>query len=115
MTASMDRQRLIDMRDNARRAIAFLGDAGAKALEADEMRLFAVLYAVQIVGEAAAKVSNHTQAQTPSIAWSQAVRMRNVLVHGYNEIRADIVVQTVRGDLPGLIAELERLLEEDNR
>lgn len=114
MTLPMDRQRLIDMRDNARRAVTFLGEADAAALEADELRLFAVLHAIQVVGEAAAKVSDTSRLQNPGVAWSQATRMRHLLVHNYNEIKVDIVVQTVRDDLPGLIAELETILEGDS-
>jgi uncharacterized protein with HEPN domain len=40
------------------------------------------------------------------------INIRNKLAHGYRKVRADILFATVHGDLPPLIAELERILNE---
>jgi uncharacterized protein with HEPN domain len=108
------RIRLRDIRDNARRALDFLGHRVADDLERDPLYAYAVLHAVQIVGEAAGKVPADVRDAAPSIAWRASVAMRNILVHDYSFVSKDILVDTVRRDFPGLIEEVQRLLGEDN-
>ena len=108
------RIRLRDLRDNARRALDFLGHRVADDLELDPLYAYAVLHAVQIVGEAAGKVPADVRESAPSIAWRASVAMRNILVHDYSFVSKDILVDTVRRDFPGLIEEVQRLLGEDN-
>ncbi|WP_171981884.1 DUF86 domain-containing protein [Brevundimonas sp. LM2] len=107
------RIRLRDIRDNARRALDFLGDRAAEDLEADPLHAYAILHAVQIVGEAAGRVPAEVRDAAPSIAWRASVAMRNILVHDYSFVSKAILVDTVRGDFPALIEEVQRLLGED--
>ena len=62
------------------------------------------------MGEASAKVSSETQSQYPSITWTQAIGMRNRLIHGYNSVDLEVLWDTIEVDLPPLIAELENIL-----
>jgi uncharacterized protein with HEPN domain len=71
-------------------------------LAADERTLFAVSYAVQTVGEAAAQVSANTRSRFPKVPW------RDV---SYQEVRVAILASTIRKDLPRLIFSLKRALE----
>jgi uncharacterized protein with HEPN domain len=66
---------------------------------------------VQIIGEAATHVSAAARSELSEIPWAKVVGMRHRLVHGYQGIRAEIVVKTVRDDLPTLIASLRGALE----
>lgn len=104
------RIRLEDMRENAARAIAFLGELTPGGLEADPMPAYAILHAVQIVGEAARKIPHDLREAAPSVAWQASVAMRNILVHDYGKVSLQILVDTVRKDFPPLIVELDRLL-----
>ena len=70
----------------------------------------AILKAVEIIGEAASRISEETKAKHPGIPWTEIIGMRNRLVHGYFAIRLDRVWQTVQDDLPPLIAQLEPLV-----
>ncbi len=65
---------------------------------------------VEIVGEAAAKISPEIQAKYPSIPWSQIIGMRNRLIHGYDAVDLDVLWDTLEVDLPSLIAELNKIL-----
>jgi uncharacterized protein with HEPN domain len=47
----------------------------------------------------------------PDIPWPEIVRLRNRLIHGYDSVDFDILWQIVSGDLPALIAALEKALE----
>lgn len=104
------RIRLSDMRDNAARALAFLDARGPLDLDADPLHAYAILHAVQIVGEAARKIPDVVRESAPSVAWQASVAMRNILVHDYGNVSLQILVDTVRNDFPPLIADLERLL-----
>jgi len=77
------------------------------------MLLFAVVRAIEVVGEAAAKVSEETRATAPDIPWSAIVSMRNRLIHGYFDIDADIVWKTATCELPPLPRRLRTLLHTE--
>ena len=106
-----DRAYVAHMQRYAEIATRLLGQAGADDLRADDRTLLSVCYAVQTVGEAASKVSAEPRSEHPEIPWARVVGMRHHLVHGYETIRVDVVVATVRNELPSLIRSLRRALE----
>jgi len=65
---------------------------------------------LEIVGEAAARVSTAARDQYPHIAWPQIVALRNRLIHGYDEVDCDIMWQIIEQDLPILIRELQLIV-----
>ena len=68
---------------------------------------------VEIIGEAAAKISPETKSRYPQIPWADIVGMRNRLVHGYFEIDLDRLWDTITDDLPPLVADLEKTLPDE--
>ena len=98
------------MLESAIRALEFLGGNSRDELERDQLRLFALMHVLTIVGEAAARVSGETRAKTPQIPWQQIVGMRNRLVHAYLDVDIDIVWDTTRVKLPPLIEQLRSIL-----
>ena len=100
------------MLDNARRAIAIAADADRARFEDEEMLRLALTHLVQIVGEAARRVSPEGRAAHPEIPWQQIVGMRNVLVHNYDDAHEPKVWETVVEDLPPLVAAIEAFLPE---
>lgn len=79
-------------------------------LDRDQMLLFAVVRAIEVMGEAASRVSDETRAATPAIPWSAIVGMRNRLVHGYFDIDTGIVWKTATGELADLLPRLRALI-----
>lgn len=67
---------------------------------------------LQILGEAAAGLPQDVRDLAPDVPWPSIVGMRNVLVHGYFDIDADIVWEAARRDVPALRSALLRLLQE---
>lgn len=112
MTALNDDIRLRHMLDAAKQAIAFMAGRSKLSLDADAMLLLAVVKAIEIVGEAAAKITKERQADIPQIPWSQIISMRNRLTHAYFDIDTDVVWQTIVEDLPELIREIETVIDE---
>jgi uncharacterized protein with HEPN domain len=110
---SEDRIRLAHMREAAREAIMFVVGRKRGDLDDDRMLLLALVKCIEILGEAGSKVSAQAQLEAPEIPWRSIVAMRNRLIHGYFDIDADIVWQTVSSELPPLIAAMTALLERD--
>jgi len=105
-----DRVRLSHVVDALTSAIRFTEGRRREDLEKDEMLTFALVYAVQIVGEAVSKVSIEFRQQHPDIPWAIIVGMRNRLVHAYSDINRDILWTTVTEAGPELLAQIKPLL-----
>ena len=102
---------LRDMLDHARRATDAIAARSRAELETDPVLAAALERFIEVIGEAASKVSSTTRESAPEIPWHQVIGMRNRLVHGYASVDHDIVWDVVSGDLPALISVLEQLLE----
>ena len=98
------------MLDAAQDALDFMADKNRESLDEDRILAFAVVKALEIVGEAAARVSREKQATLPNLPWSQMISMRNRLTHGYYDVNLDVVWQTIIEDLPAIISELEKAI-----
>lgn len=73
---------------------------------------FAVIKNLEIVGEAAYMVSPEFKELHPEIEWAVVVKMRHVLVHGYYQIKNEIVWSVIEDDLPALKRQIEGILKE---
>ncbi len=102
--------RLRHMLDAAREAVDFVQDKTQEDLFKNRMLTLSLIKLIEIIGEAAANVSSETQKSLPQISWQNAIRTRNRLIHGYFDINLGIVWDTVRDDIPPLIAELEKII-----
>ena len=76
------------------------------------MLALALVKEIEIIGEAASKVTEECQSSHAEIPWSKAIGMRHRLVHAYFEIDFDILWTTVTDALPPLITALKRLVAE---
>jgi uncharacterized protein with HEPN domain len=108
--AETDTLRLRHRLDAARAALSFSSGRTRDDLSADLMLQFALVRAPEIVGEAAARVSEGTRTGHPEIPWTAIVGMRNRLIHGYFDVDLEIVWRTATELLPALIVTLEALL-----
>ena len=78
----------------------------------DVMLAMAVTRCLEILGEAASKLSPDLCRRFPSIPFPQIVSMRNRLIHAYFDVDLDIVFTTVKEDLPSLISQLDEALRQ---
>lgn len=107
-----DRVRVLHMRDACRSVARFVEGKTRSDLDRDEMLRFALVRAVEIVGEAAAKVSADTRQRAPDIPWREAVGIRNRLIHAYFDVDLDVLWRTAQDDMPPLQTLLDALLSE---
>ena len=108
-----DRVRVLHMRDACLSVARFILDRSRSDLDRDEMLRFALVRAVEIVGEAAAKVSAETRQRAPGIPWREAVGIRNRLIHAYFDVDLDVLWRTAKDDLPQLQQSLQALLDSN--
>jgi uncharacterized protein with HEPN domain len=110
MSKHDDQVSLHDMLDYSREAVSLLADSSREKLARNRVMQLALTRLVEIVGEAANRVSAATQQRHPTIPWPQIISMRNRLAHGYDVIDYDLLWDTVTDDLPPLIERLESIL-----
>jgi uncharacterized protein with HEPN domain len=103
------------MLDHAREAYALVQNRSREDLDADRLLNLALVRLLEIVGEAASRVSTDERAHYPAIPWPQIIGMRNRLIHGYDLVDFAILWQTVVEDLPPLMAALESILSSKGR
>ena len=111
MLPEEDRIRLLHMIEAAEAALAFVAGREVGDLESDTMLRFALVRAIEILGEAANNLSKSTRESAASIPWSQIVAMRHRLAHAYFDINQEILWKTATLEVPRLLPELRALLE----
>ncbi len=105
-----DQIRLRHMLDAAREAVQFAGGKSKEDLDEDRLLALGLMKCIEIVGEAAANISNECRETLPSIPWKSILGMRNRLVHAYFEIDLNVVWYTTTVSLPPLIRVLETII-----
>lgn len=103
-----DRVYLAHMLETARKAAGKVSGLDHAQFLADENLHLACVHLVQVLGEAASRVSADTRAQHANIPWRQVIGMRHRVVHDYLAVDLEIVWAVVTRDLPTLIDKLER-------
>lgn len=98
------------MRDHAREAQRLASGRKRDDLDTDRLFHLAMTRLLEIVGEAAGRVSQSSRDQYTRIAWPQIVGLRNRLIHGYDQVDCDILWLIVQDDLPKLTAELAQIV-----
>jgi uncharacterized protein with HEPN domain len=106
-----DRERLLDIRE-AIENIQRYAARGKDAFSEEELIQTWVLHHIQILGEAAARISDEFQEQHPYIPWFKIVGMRNILVHDYFKIDVNAVWSVVENELPTLYDQIKHILDE---
>jgi uncharacterized protein with HEPN domain len=98
------------MLEAAQKAMSFAAGRSRSDLDEDDMLTFALMKAIEIIGEAASKVSPITRERFGDIPWYQIIGMRNRLIHAYDEVSLDVLWQTVMSNLPPFVELLERIV-----
>ena len=104
MTEHDVRFRLRHMLDHAKEAVSLIEGKSRDDLKHERMLELSQIRLVEVVGEAAARISNDEQEK-----YSAIIGMRNRLAHGYDQVDMDILWDTIELDLPLLIEELEKI------
>ena len=109
-----DRERLEHMVKAIDRILAFADGRSMEELESDNLKYYGIVKNIEIIGEAAYKLTNAFCRQHPETPWKHITRMRHVLVHDYYQINPIEVWKVIGEDLHPLRDHVTRyLLETD--
>ena len=109
-----DEVRLRHMLDAIRDAVRFAMEGQRDALDTNRMLALSLVKCIEIVGEAAGRISDDVRRRHPQIPWRDIIGMRHHLIHAYYDVNLDIVWQTVTEDLPPLVTSLENILASES-
>lgn len=112
MSRHDDKVTLRQMIDHVEETIGLAKGKTREDLERDRVFFLALLKLVEIVGEAAMRISDSMRTAHPEIPWREIIGTRNHLIHGYDAVDHDILWQIVTTDFPTLAGQLKRLANE---
>jgi uncharacterized protein with HEPN domain len=98
------------MRDSAAAIGEYINGIGQAAFYKNAEKQDAVLRRLEIIGEAAGRISPEVQKEFPAIPFREIRGMRNIIAHDYGEVDLERVWETAQGDIPYLLETLERAL-----
>jgi uncharacterized protein with HEPN domain len=108
-----DHEALLDMLHAALAAIEASAGLELNDLKTEWIKRSAILHQLTVLGEAAKRVTMEHRAEHGQIPWKKITGMRDVLVHEYDGVDYQEVLATVKKDLPGLVAELRKLVPRE--
>jgi uncharacterized protein with HEPN domain len=106
-----DAERLTDIIEAAEKIAARVGK-GREVFDSDEDVQIVLVHLIQIIGEAAAGLSDDLTDAYPSVPWRQIIATRNRVVHGYFEVDLDILWDVAVRDVPDLVDQIRRILTD---
>lgn len=95
-----DLARLKHMLDSTQAILTFSKGKQRASLDKDLLFQSAILRQLEIIGEAAGRISEKTKKKFPSIPWKELVGLRNRLIHAYFDVDHDVIWKTIREYLP---------------
>lgn len=107
-----DPSRLRHMIDSINNVFLYMEGKSESDLVSNSMLFFAVVKNIEIVGEAAYKLTLEFKDTHPATPWRQIVAMRHILVHGYYQVSASEIYNVYKTDLPGLLTQISSYLDE---
>lgn len=100
---------MIDAADEVK---SFVGDTSEQDFIKNRMLILSVIKEIEIIGEAASRISEVTKLKYPDILWQDIIGMRNRLIHGYFDVNVKLVWNTVKNNLPVLNKSLKEIIKK---
>ena len=95
-----DQDRIAHILEAIENVYSFMQNKSTDDLQKDKLLYYAVVKNVEIIGEAAYKLSKEFKEDHPEIPWRLIEKMRHVMVHGYYKISIPILYNVYSEDLP---------------
>ena len=104
-----DSASILDILESARTIRAYVAGMARQDFLRETQTQDSVIRRLEIIGEAAGRISPEFRDVHPEIQWSEIRGMRNRMIHGYDDVNLDVVWDTVERDIPHLIQIIESL------
>jgi uncharacterized protein with HEPN domain len=108
-----DRGRLLHIIEAIDNITEFTAGKTFEVYQQDKMLQFAVIKNLEIIGEAAYMVTDDFKSDHDSVDWAGIVGMRHMLVHGYYQIRDEIIWETIETDILPLKEQIKDWISEE--
>ena len=108
-----EEQYLTDIVEAADAIARFIAGIDQEAFLQDELRQSAVIQKIEVIGEAAGKISHRLRDRYLELDWPRIVGMRNILVHSYFSVKPGIVWQTATQAVPNLREKIAQILVKE--
>ena len=106
--------RLKHMLDSTKAILSFVEGKNRESLDNERLLLSGIIRELEIIGEAAGKVSADTKNRFLDFPWAQMIGMRNRLIHAYFDVNHDVVWKTVKEVLPSFSISLSKIIQNYN-
>ncbi len=102
-----DQAYFFDIAEAARLAVSYVEQTTREEFLSDTKSQDSVIRRLEIIGEAARRISEETRKAYPGLPWKEMIGMRNFLIHDYDDVDIQIVWKTVKKDLPDLLDKMK--------
>lgn len=109
-----DRLHLIHMQERIELIQSFTVE-GYEHFSQTSLNQEAVLRCLEVIGEAARRLSDDFRAAYPDIPWGQMIGLRNKLIHNYDTVTLKIVWNIIQEDLPPLYQQVKAILDAEDK
>jgi len=114
MSKRRDLDYLNDIREAIHRILAYTAELTYQEFMEDIKTQDAVVRNLEIIGEATKNLSVDLRKSYPKVPWKELMGMRDKMVHHYFGINYEIVWTIAKGELAGLLPQIERILAKEN-
>ena len=105
-----DSASLMDIYRSGQLIVEFAKGMNRDDLELDIQKQSAILYQMQIVGEATKRLSRECREQHPELPWNKMAGMRDIIVHQYDRLDLDLIWRTIQESIPAMLEAIAPLL-----
>lgn len=109
-----DRERLEHILEAIDRVLSFAEGKTKEELESDRMNFYGIVKNIEIIGEAAYKLTKAFRIEHPETPWDDIIKMRHILIHDYFQIDEEAVIYVIEDNLRPLREQVARYLAETN-
>jgi uncharacterized protein with HEPN domain len=104
-----------DVIDAMEKGMKFIEDMEFEEFVKDDKTVFAVIRALEVIGEAIKNIPEEIRGKYPEIPWRDMGGMRDKLIHSYFGVNLKMIWKTIKEEIPPLKPLFERMLREIER